>query len=335
MILRAALGLALATAVGVGAAALWVRGELAAVGDGGPVELFSVERGSTLGPVARQLEERGLVRNARVFVALARWQESAGALRAGEYDLSPAWPSAEILDRLTRGVSKTYAVSIPEGLRAREVAERLEAAGLANAEHFLEVVRDPDFARELGIEAAGLEGYLFPETYRLPRGLAVEAVVRVLVAQFEREWQKLAPEGAELPLPRHQLVTLASIVEKETGAAPERPLIASVFWNRLQRGMRLETDPTVIYGIADFDGNLRRVHLEDESNPYNTYRIPGLPPSPIANPGRAALRAVLEPAQDDYLYFVARPDGSHVFTRTLREHNRANALARLAWDSIR
>jgi UPF0755 protein len=141
-----------------------------------------------------------------------------------------------------------------------------------------------------------------------------------MVAQFFAAWNPLAPEASRRGLSMHEVVTLASIVEKETGVPEERPLIASVFANRLARGMRLESDPTVIYGIEAFDGNLRRVHLEDASNPYNTYRIAALPPGPIASPGAAALRAVVQPAQSDYLFFVSQNDGSHVFSRTYREH---------------
>ena len=141
-----------------------------------------------------------------------------------------------------------------------------------------------------------------------------------MVEQFERVWQEIGPLAADSGLDRHEIVTLASIVEKETGAAEERPVIAAVFLNRLKRGMRLETDPTVIYGIANFDGNLRRIHLEDEGNPYNTYRIRALPPGPIASPGRDALRSVLEPADTPYLYFVSRNDGTHSFSRTYAEH---------------
>jgi len=319
-------GLALAAALmllGVVALALHVREGLRPARAQATPELFAVERGATLADVARQLERRGLIRDARLFIGLARWEGLGGALRAGEYDVSAGWSAQAILEQLTTGAPKTWEVVIPEGLRMGEIAARLDEAGLTERGAFLEVARDPAFARGLGIEAESLEGYLYPETYRMPRNLAPREVARVLVRQFERVWTQLAPLAEDVLLDRHQIVTLASIVEKETGAAEERPLIASVFWNRLRRGMRLETDPTVIYGIADFDGNLRRVHLEDESNPYNTYRIPGLPPGPIASPGRAALRAVLEPAETDYLYFVSRGDGSHVFSRSYAEHERA------------
>ena len=269
-----------------------------------------------------RLESQGLVRDARVAGWWARWKGLAGSMQVGEYAISPASSVEEILRQIARGQVVTYEVAIPEGLTAAEIGERVAEAGLADAEAFAAAVADPDLAAALGLPAPHLEGYLFPETYRMPRGLAAEAVARLMVEHFLEAWAELEPLASERGLSMHELVTLASIVEKETGAAHERPLIASVFHNRLDRGMRLESDPTTIYGIPDFDGNLRRVHLEDESNPYNTYRIAGLPPGPIASPGLASLRAVVEPADSDYLFFVSRNDGTHVFSRTYREHAR-------------
>jgi UPF0755 protein len=220
----------------------------------------------------------------------------------------------------------TWEVAVPEGFTASQIAERLEEQGLVEASAFLAVARDPAFAKELSLPADGLEGYLYPETYRLPRGQSPRQVARVMVDQFLSVWEEIEPRARERKLSMHEVVTLASIVEKETGAAEERPLIASVFANRLRRRMRLESDPTVIYGIPDFDGNLRRRDLENGDNPYNTYRIPALPPGPIASPGREALVAVVEPAESDYLYFVSRNDGSHVFSRSYTEH--VNAVNR-------
>jgi len=289
---------------------------------------FTVARGASLGPVAKQLEAAGAIHDSQAFKFLARYRGLETKLRAGEYEISKGWSADRILEHLTSGQVRSYPVVLPEGLRIREIAQRLEAAGLVDAAAFEAVATDADFARSLGIEAENLEGYLFPETYRLPRGLSAEDVARIMVEHFNRVWDRdIAARAAALPddvkLTRHELVTFASIVEKETGAAEERPRIASVFWNRMRRGMRLETDPTVIYGIANFDGNLRRRHLEDESNPYNTYRIRGLPPGPIANPGAAALRAVVDPDSTEFLFFVSRGDGTHKFSKTYREHDRA------------
>jgi UPF0755 protein len=196
----------------------------------------------------------------------------------------------------------------------------VQAMGLADADAFLAAVRDPEAPEHLGVEGPGLEGYLFPETYQFARGLPADEIVATMVREFLGVWEGLAERAARRGLTMRQTVVLASIVEKETSVPGERPLIAAVFHNRLRRGMRLETDPTVIYGIPAFDGNLKREHLEDGDNAYNTYKIEGLPPGPIASPGAASLRAVLEPAPSDYLFFVSKNDGHHVFSRTFAEH---------------
>jgi UPF0755 protein len=282
--------------------------------------LFQVEPGASLGAVARNLESERLVRHAWAFEALARYRGLAGELRAGEYDLSPHLATGEILERIAEGRVRTYRVVIPEGLTAAEIAERLEEVGLADAAEFLAAVRAQELVDELDVEGESLEGYLFPETYQLARGLPVEEIARAMVAQFRAVWPEVAPASETLGLSMLETVTLASIIEKETGAPGERPLIAAVFHNRLRRGMRLDSDPTVIYGIPRFDGNLIRAHLEDAGNPYNTYQIRGLPPGPIANPGAEALRAAVEPADANYLYFVSRNDGTHEFSSNYAQH---------------
>jgi len=288
-----------------------------------PPAIFDVRPGTSLGQVARDLESRGLIRSAVAFKLLARYRKLDGALQVGEYELSAALAPGEILTRIAEGRVIAYEVVIPEGLTASRVALRLEAAGLSNAAEFLAFALDPASAGSLGVEGATLEGYLFPETYRLPRGLAVREIAEVLVGQFLEVWREIEPQALREKLSMLEVVTLASIVEKETAAPHERPLIAAVFRNRLKRGMRLETDPTVIYGISDFDGNLRRRDLENAENPYNTYQISGLPPGPIANPGADALRAAVNPAESDYLFFVSRNDGTHAFSKTFSEHARA------------
>jgi len=310
----AALLLAAASAGGL----LWA-GLRPAAADGPPVD-FEVRPGAGLAEVARKLEEAGLIRRAWALRTLARWRGVETRIRAGEYELSPGQPAGRLLAKLVAGEVRTHRFVVPEGRTAAQIAAQLEAVGLARADAFLRVVRDPRSAARLGVEGDSLEGYLFPETYQLARGLAPEEIARILVEQFLRNWQQIAPLAQARGLSMHEVVTLASIVEKETAEPQERPKIAAVFENRLARGMRLETDPAVIYGIPDFDGNLRRSDLEDASNPYNTYRIRGLPPGPIANPGAASLRAVVEPAPVDYLYFVSRNDGTHSFSRTYREH---------------
>lgn len=285
--------------------------------------IWTVEAGDSFWAIAARLEREGVIRDARVARWYAEAENLSSRLKIGEYALSTGQSTPEIFEALTRGRVRTHPVVIPEGLRATEIAERLETSGLADADAFLTIVFDPESPERYGVEGPTLEGYLFPDTYRFARGLPAERIVRAMVEQFKSVRAQLLPEDAEaFPLSMREHTTLASIVEKETGAAHERPLIAAVFLNRLKRGMRLQTDPTVIYGIPDFDGNLKRVHLEDGNNPYNTYRIRGLPPGPIASPGRASLRAVVEPAETPYLFFVSRNDGTHVFARTNAEHER-------------
>jgi UPF0755 protein len=226
-----------------------------------------------------------------------------------------------ILGALVRGEALLHKVVIPEGAAISKIGQILEEAGLLSQRTFWQAASDPSLAEALGLESNNLEGYLFPETYHFPKGLTAEQIIRKMVAHFHSvftaEWAKRAHS---MGLTRHEVVTLASIVEKETGKPEERPLIAAVFLNRLKRRMRLESDPTVIYGIKGFDGNLTRKDLK-ASTPYNTYQIRGLPPGPIASPGRASIEAVLYPSEEPYLYFVSKNDGSHHFSCTLSEHN--------------
>jgi len=320
---RALLLVAAAALLGLAALAASAYRALQPPARSGASVVVEIPRGAALGAVAALLEDAGAIRSARAFRWLARLTGRASALRAGEYELAPELGAAEVLERLASGAVMTHRVVLPEGLRVEEVAARIEAAGLGTAADFIGVARDPANVAAFGVEGASLEGYLFPETYELAKGIPPSEIARLMVDHFLSVWGPLAPQAKERNLSMHEVVVLASLIEKETGAPEERPLIAAVFLNRLARGMRLETDPAVIYGIADFDGNLRRVHLEDAGNPYNTYLHAGLPPGPIANPGAAALRAVVEPAEADYLYFVARKDGTHQFSRTYGEHVRA------------
>jgi UPF0755 protein len=323
---RALRALALVAVLALALAALAAGLALRAISPADPAAgatLFTVPIGATLSRVATDLEGAGLVRSAWAVRLLGRWRGVERRLHAGEYELSAAMPVEEILARIAEGRVRPLELAVPEGWTAADVARRLGDLGLADREAFLALARDAATAAELGVEGPGLEGYLFPETYYLPRGLPEREIARILVAEFLDAWRPLEEEAKAQGLSMREVVTLASIVEKETAATSERPMIAAVFRNRLRLGMRLDSDPTVIYGIAGFDGNLRRVDLENERNPYNTYRIVGLPPGPIANPGADALRAVVRPAQADYLYFVSRNDGTHEFTRSLREHERA------------
>ena len=315
-------GLAVA---GAGTGWMWLQRELSPIAENDAAArevAYLVESGDSFWRVAAELERDGVIRNARVARWFAQSENMASKLKIGEYRLSTAWSTPEIFEALTQGRVETHAVVIPEGFRATEIAARLEAEGLAEADRFLTIVFDPESPERYGVPGPTLEGYLFPDTYRFARGLQEERIVRAMVDQFLAVQREIVAVDEDFPLSMREHATLASIVEKETGAAHERPLIAAVFLNRLERRMKLQTDPTVIYGIKDFDGNLKRIHLEDASNPYNTYSIRGLPPGPIASAGRDALRAVVEPADTPYLFFVSKNDGTHIFARTNAEHER-------------
>jgi UPF0755 protein len=269
------------------------------------------------------LASTGVVQDTGRFRLLARILGYDRRIQAGEYLFTSAMTPLEILQRLVRGKVRLYGLTIPEGLNLREIAALVADQGFGDQQGFLACAMSPEYAEESGIQAASLEGYLFPDTYSFPRGTDVDRIIQAMLDQFDAVFTPLWAAGeGQMNLSRHEVVTLASIIEKETGAPEERPRIASVFHNRLARGMRLQSDPTVIYDAKDYDGNLTRAHL-DAPTPYNTYRIAGLPPGPIASPGRAALEAALFPEETDYLYFVARGDGTHHFSTTLEEHNRA------------
>jgi UPF0755 protein len=282
-----------------------------------------VPAGAPFGSVASRLEQSGIVSSAAGFKALARLRGATGKIQAGEYLFqTPATPG-RVLDRLVAGDIIRLHLTVPEGFSLREITAKLAAAEFADAAAFLPLTTDPEFIRSLGIDADSLEGYLFPETYTFGSRTSSRELLRAMVAQFKKRTPSgLLQQAKKHGLSRHQLVTLASIIQKEAGSNQEMPLISAVFHNRLKKGMPLQADPTVIYGIEEFDGNLTRRHLL-EPTPYNTYRMAGLPPGPITNPGSDALQAAADPAPVDYLYFVARGDGSHQFSSTLVEHNAA------------
>jgi UPF0755 protein len=287
------------------------------------VQRVAVVPGSSLPQIATQLEQAGVISDAARFAKLARWRDVAQKLKAGEYEFAKAATPGEILDRLVAGDVIKIRITIPEGFTLQEIAVRVAAAGIGTPQQFLKAATDLARVGRLGVPGGHLEGYLFPETYTVTTTTSPVEVVRAMVAQLERQ---LTPEllaaARARGLDRHGLLTLASIVQKEAGTDEEMPLIAGVFHNRLRKGMRLQADPTVIYGVENFDGNLTRRHLLTPT-PYNTYTQSGLPPGPIASPGMAALRAAAFPAETSALYFVARGDGRHEFSATLEAHNRA------------
>lgn len=282
-----------------------------------------IQSGQNIGSTALLLFENQIITAPHKFRMIARINGFDKKLKAGEYLLSAAMSPNQVLERLIRGKVLLHRVTVPEGYNLRQIAAVIAAEQLGSKDEFLAVATEASFIRESRIEGSSFEGYLFPDTYYFPSGVSGRTIIKTMLKRF---WDVFRPEwnerARELGFSVHQIVTLASIIEKETGHPSERAVISSVFHNRLKKRMRLESDPTVIYGISDFDGNLTRRHLAQKTA-YNTYRIRGLPPGPIANPGKAALRAALYPADTDYLYFVAKRDGTHKFSTNIRAHNRA------------
>jgi UPF0755 protein len=318
----AAVGAAVLGLVAVAATATYLVGtpELPASGS-----LFVVRDADSVRSVAERLQRAGVIRSA---LALRVWARASGAdrrIKPGEYRFSGDLGGVGgVLAALTNG-AEAPTLTIPEGLTVREIAALLAWRGYASADSVLCLASDPEFLLAAGVPGPQLEGYLFPDTYRLSSLMSPGEILAMMVRRFHERfdaarYRRLAERGMSL----NELVTLASIIEKETAVASERPLVATVFYNRLRLGMALQSDPTVIYGIPDFSGNLTRADLM-RPTPFNTYVVSGLPPSPIANPGIAAIDAALAPAEAPYLYFVSKNDGSHQFSVTLAEHNRAVA----------
>lgn len=305
-------------------AAWWARAEFDVPYRGfSDAEVFvDLPPGSSTGEIAERLSAMGVVRGAWLFRLAVRYARADRRLQAGEYRFIDATSPNDIIARLRRGDTFNHTVTFPEGLTMREMGAIFERAGLGTAAEFVSAASDRSLVADLDPSARNLEGYLYPSTYALPRHAGAAGFVRAMVKEFRKAL------GTE-PLPEgiasvRELVTLASIVEKETAEPSERPIVAAVYRNRLNIHMALQCDPTVIYALmlrGRWDGNIRKGDLSIDS-PYNTYRYPGLPPGPIASPGRGSLDAARHPADAPYLYFVSRNDGTHVFARTLAEHNR-------------
>lgn len=312
--------------LGLTGAAAWLAAALALPYQAFPQRGVFVEvpRGASRRTIARRLAEKGVVRSRIAFEALCRWRPRR-TLQAGEYFFDRPATSLEVFEKLAAGRVYVQTVAVPEGLTMFEIAELLEREGLASREAILEAVRDPAPIRDLAPGAHSLEGFLFPATYEFSRHVTAQEIVSAMARRFREAWQSLPEaERSRNGLPVEAEVTLASLVERETSVAAERPIIAGVFYNRLRRGRALQCDPTVIYALelaGKYRGALRSRDLAFDS-PYNTYRYPGLPPGPIANPGEASLRAAVNPAPVDYLYFVANAQGGHFFSKTLDEHTR-------------
>jgi UPF0755 protein len=291
----------------------------------GMEQVVFIQEGLSLKEVASELEKRNIIVSKALFGLWGKIMGSSRRIQAGEYRLSPNMPPIKILQVLTAGVVITYPVTFPEGYTIEQIADVLDKSGLVEKANFISLAHNPAVLKQYNIAGPSLEGYLYPDTYYLPRGIPSSAAIDTMVNRFRQLTGPLEKRAEVVGMTMEGVIILASIVEKETGLAEERPMIASVFLNRLKQGMRLESDPTVIYGIKGFSGNLTRKDLK-EPTPYNTYVIQGLPIGPIANPGLEAIKAVLFPEETDYLYFVSKNDGSHQFSKTLAEHNKAVRL---------
>jgi UPF0755 protein len=288
-------------------------------------QFVEIPTGTGTAAMGRRLADAGVVRSAQAF-RLAVWLKGSGRrLQAGEYRFDRPMSPAEVVDKLARGDVYVRAITFREGLTIREMAAVYETAGFGSAADFIAASKNAALIQPVDPEARDLEGYLFPDTYTLPRSASAPQLVELMVARFRKVLTpELIAQAAERGWTVRELVTLASLVEKETAKADERTIVAGVYANRLRIGMGLQCDPTVIYALmlaGRYDGNIRRGDLQIDS-PYNTYRYAGLPPGPIAAPGAASLQAAARPADVPYLYFVSRNDGSHVFSTTLDEHNK-------------
>lgn len=294
------------------------------------VAVFEVKPGDGFKTIAKRLEETGLIGSAFKLELYARLTGAGRKVKMGEYAIRRSSTPAQVLEVISSGRSIEYVITIQEGFNKFEIAELLERQNVATKKDFLALVDDPAFVKEtIGESLPTLEGYLFPETYHVTKFTGAKGLVKMMADRFKGSMSRLTlptHPGTGRQMTRHELVTLASIIEKETGAPEERPLISSVFHNRLRLGMRMQTDPTVIYGIWEKTGvwnrNITKNDLLTPSR-YNTYTMAGLPPGPISNPGAEALKAATLPANSEFLFFVSRNDGTHIFSKDYGGHQKA------------
>jgi UPF0755 protein len=286
--------------------------------------IVDVPKGKGLRNISALLEDEGIIGSGDLFVLYVIGRGWQDRLKAGEYEFKRGDTTSEVARKLAEGDVVIHKVTIPEGLTLRETAELLGRNGVLDPDEFIAASSDPKLLKILpGRSVTGLEGYLFPDTYSYTKGVTAEEFVRMMVSRFKNVYSSLAGLRQRVNLTDNEVITLASIIEKETGSPPERPVISAVFHNRLRLGMRLESDPTVIYGLGeDFDGNLTKGDLNSMTE-YNTYLIRGLPPGPISNPGKESIIAALKPAPVEYIYFVSRGDGTHYFSENYKDHQRA------------
>lgn len=295
---------------------------LVPVGSGKVTHDISFTSGSGIRKLAAELKRDGIIRSSWHFILVSRLRGVAHRLKAGDYRFNDGMTVAEILRKIAAGEVDFRRFTLPEGYSIYQAAELLEQKGYFKKESFLAKCRDVELLRRLGIQAGSVEGYLFPATYNLPLNGDEEQLISRMTAAFDKFAAGSGLNGDGSRTRVHNLVTMASLIEKEAVASNEKPVISSVFHNRLKIGMPLQSDPTAVYGVRAFGGKVTKADIERPS-PYNTYLNRGLPPGPIGNPGGEALKAALHPANTPYLYFVARRDGTHQFSRTLEEHNRA------------
>jgi UPF0755 protein len=304
---------------------MWTRITHSYKGYDAAEQFIEIPRGAGTAQIRRRLVEQGIVENEWTLRFALLWSGKAQTLKAGEYRFDRPLTPLQVVDRLSRGDVHTRRVTFREGLTISEMAEVFEKQGLGPSADFLTAAQDASLIADLDPVATDLEGYLFPETYTVSRSTTARELVGAMVARFRENFPESSQQrGRADGFTVREIVTLASLVEKETARPEERPVVAAVYRNRLKIRMGMQADPTVIYALqraGKYDGNIRRADLSFDS-PYNTYRYPGLPPGPIAAPGRAALDASIAPADVPHLYFVSRNDGSHVFSNTLAEHNR-------------
>lgn len=292
-------------------------------GNGRIVKLFDFSSGYTMKKISKELKSSRIISSAALFSLYARIQKADEKVQAGTYRLTDGMSPSEILAKLINGDVYEVRFVVPEGYSIYQIAELLDNRRIFTKESFLRQCFNPILLQELSIPAKSVEGFLLPRTYTIKPGTDAAALIKEMVAQFRSTYAlKYASQAKSLGLPELDILTLASLIEKEAVIPAERPLIASVFFNRLKKNMPLQSDPTAVYGIRAFAGKISKKDILRET-PYNTYSINGLPPGPIGNPGEDAIKAVLTPARTQYLYFVARKDGTHHFSTTLDEHNRA------------
>lgn len=322
MIKKAALIVFLLAAVGLTLFSIFEI-EITRPNNGAGFEVFEIKKGESVQAVAKRLHKSGIISSPLFFEMESRLKGVEGKIHAGEYRLPLNLSARAILKLFIKGRTILHSVTIPEGLTLHEIAKVMEKSGLMNAEEFIIAASDSTILASFNLPWKNAEGYLFPETYSLPKGITPREAVKAMIKTFFDKVKNVLPENVVAnPVELKKIVTLASIIEKETGAGHERKVISAVFNNRLRIGMRLQSDPTVIYAMPHFDGNIRKKDLEYDS-PYNTYLYKGLPPGPIASPGLDSIRAALFPEKVDYLYFVSKNNGEHQFSRTLKEHNNA------------